>query len=1249
MNLYSKTFNLSYDDDLSIISNFFSNEIGTSVYLIQQVLLNAENYNNIKLTILYYKDTDYPLGDSDDLKFTEIGNSYYYQSIVNIPLSPIVSGAVTVTGQILDSSNINLPSGFNDQLLELNLSSYSAEDLVEINLDNAYLSGRAGEQFLNDTSIWTRIDEQAYLDKDNKPDETTRAPKGRLRVGRTRFSRNTNVDAIISEINQVGHLLLWSVAHITRLTDIIYYFYVVDQEPCLVNSFPANNSRLVIGYMPNDLILRYDAPILADSLSGNPYYIYSGFNNYSIIDSSNLNLSADNLTVVIGLSGYVKSPGIYNVVSTTGLRSISGIYCTSPSKITLYVDSGMYDGGAQLTYSGSGVVDLPYMLYTDPIIIPNNYKVLVAGSGISTEDSSKYRTYHVSNYSSITGHLSDNSIHYTTGEISISSSQVSNFNSTTLGLLNPLSGDFTGHVGNTGVHYLQSDIIITESQISDLKSYALASDYTGFTGQVGNVSKLVYTDGSRGFTSAQSGVSPTQSYHLATRGYVDSSVAGITGGGGASTSGSYITWDTDNPSLSNFRNLTGRTGIAITNDGTSVVLDSTFYGNFTGHSGDASIHYTQGSISITSSQVSNFDSSVNSLTLNISGKLDSLSGNYISHTGNSTIHFTQAQISIPSSQITDFSSQVNTIVDPISTKLDSVSGTFTGHTGDSTVHFTQAQISITESQISNLGSYATNAKVNAISGVLVAHTGDSTVHFTQASISIPSTQISDWSEAVDDRVSTLLSGATGIGVNYIDASNVLYIYVTGLGHQNLTGLTNDDHSKYIYKSPAGSSRNTISPTDDYTALSINQSIAGTSSDIFVITNGALVKKVYVDGTGYLSIVNNPTASTHAVNLSYLTSNYTSSSTFTGYTGQVGSTSKLVYTDGTRGFTSAISGQDPTNSYDLATKHYVDINVGGSGSSPGGQTNSIQFNDAGSFGGAAGLYWNSSNSSLTLSGSAPYLSLTVGTGDPSVPASGYLDIYAKKIAGRSFPKWMGSAGLDTPFQPSLFSNRISLALPGATTAVSSVGLTLATAVGTRSTPTPTSTNFSSQIFRTQVVSAATTNSAAEEKATVLQCWRGNSTGFGGFFFSTRFATWSSTALQRWFFGLLGTVSAISTSQDPATLTNCIGIGCASGDNNLQFLTNDGAGSCTKTDLGSSFPVQGTGWYDLTLFCKPNDSQIEYRIQRFDVTPLVEVTGFADPSNLPTSTTFLCPHLYGNNGGTAAAVTFAWNRIYIESDY
>lgn len=290
-------------------------------------------------------------------------------------------------------------------------------------------------------------------------------------------------------------------------------------------------------------------------------------------------------------------------------------------------------------------------------------------------------------------------------------------------------------------------------------------------------------------------------------------------------------------------------------------------------------------------------------------------------------------------------------------------------------------------------------------------------------------------------------------------------------------------------------------------------------------------------------------------------------------------------------------------------------------------------------------WNS----LAYRELSPAVSALVMTAiaDPSTPGAGYLNLYTKSIAGRLMVKVKGPSGLDTAIQPAIFQNGMIVISPGNSTAFSVVGHALPTAVGTVSHPALSASNQRTQTRRGILTSAATANSVAESRIAATICWRGDSPGLGGFFHTTRFAISSSTANQRCFAGFTSSTSATAATQNPSSLTNCLIAGWDSADSNLQVMYNDAAGACTKIDLGTDFPANTPdAIYELTLFAKPNDTSVFYRVVRLDTGSMTEgeLT-----SNLPASTTFLAWHAYANNGGTAAAVVLELMRMYTETDY
>ena len=302
-------------------------------------------------------------------------------------------------------------------------------------------------------------------------------------------------------------------------------------------------------------------------------------------------------------------------------------------------------------------------------------------------------------------------------------------------------------------------------------------------------------------------------------------------------------------------------------------------------------------------------------------------------------------------------------------------------------------------------------------------------------------------------------------------------------------------------------------------------------------------------------------------------------------------------------------------------------------------------------GNGGTPWNSLPYKA-LTGEMQALLLGSQSTDPSSPAADKLTVFAKSVGGRQMLKWIGPSGLDTPVQPAIFSNSIQNISPGTTTAVSVFGMGAPTVVGTASHPTISAGSMRLSARRANVVSAATANAAAELRVATPQCYRGEvvtGKNVGGFFLSQRFACATTTALQRLAFGLFNTTAAIATTQSPSSLTSCIFAGWDSGDTNLQIMSNDASGTCTKVNLGSNFPANNTSAiYDVVFFAAPASNTVTWRVNRMDVD-VPAVSGIIDTiANLPAMTALLSWHGYMNNGGTAAASSFDLMRMYLEID-
>mgnify|MGYP000925200367 FL=1 len=298
--------------------------------------------------------------------------------------------------------------------------------------------------------------------------------------------------------------------------------------------------------------------------------------------------------------------------------------------------------------------------------------------------------------STFTGHTGDTSIHFTQGQISIPSSQISDFNSSVATIVGTEVGPYlaalvavdtnltnilTGHTGNTSIHFTQSQISIPSSQISDFTEAAQDALGSAITGGLGV--SVVYNDAAGVINVGLSGSLYTgltghtgnstihftvdsidhrfiQAIGINSHDDIDASITVLNDHIGDTANPHAVTASqVGAPTVSQFTGHTGNTNnphnVTISQIGAASLT------GFTGHTGRTDIHFTQSQISITASQVSDFVTVSNDLIVAIAGPIyteliyrDSLVSGYVTgHTGVTGIHFTQSEINIPLNQLSD--------------------------------------------------------------------------------------------------------------------------------------------------------------------------------------------------------------------------------------------------------------------------------------------------------------------------------------------------------------------------------------------------------------------------------------------------------------------------------------------------------------------------------------------------------------------------------------------------------------------
>ena len=322
-------------------------------------------------------------------------------------------------------------------------------------------------------------------------------------------------------------------------------------------------------------------------------------------------------------------------------------------------------------------------------------------------------------------------------------------------------------------------------------------------------------------------------------------------------------------------------------------------------------------------------------------------------------------------------------------------------------------------------------------------------------------------------------------------------------------------------------------------------------------------------------------------------------------------------------------------------------AGGGGGTPGGADTQVQFNDAGAFGGDADYTWNKTNNDLVLGGTDTGVTMAGITNEPSAPAAGNMNIYAKAVAGKMMLKVKGPSGLDTPLQPSLMQNNIVLWTPTTATAGVWQG-SVGAGAGTYTTALPTTTSTYTSMKRARWANVVTTtNQVLGQRNTEAMFYRSSVAGQGGFYFYARtgFDVWTNGG--RFFAGLHTGTGVVTLDPSAAGNLNTVGFAVDAADNGaISFMTRDGSGTGTKAATGLTI-TSGKG-YDVAFFAAPNSSQITWRIT--DLNTGTEASGTAT-ATLPTTNTMLTAGALASNAAltTVTAIQLGVNRIYVETDY
>lgn len=284
-------------------------------------------------------------------------------------------------------------------------------------------------------------------------------------------------------------------------------------------------------------------------------------------------------------------------------------------------------------------------------------------------------------------------------------------------------------------------------------------------------------------------------------------------------------------------------------------------------------------------------------------------------------------------------------------------------------------------------------------------------------------------------------------------------------------------------------------------------------------------------------------------------------------------------------------------------------------------------------------------------------------DSVVPGTDQLTFVPSRIAagsGKVIPRFHGEDGTFKSMQDHLGRNTVVWAQArgnGTTALTPGTGQGLLSAVGTATTRNVTAGNRVQRAKRLGYVSVATAGAGTAglyAVAASAQYTLGTAAAIplGGFFHIWIFACSDAApvagAVQ--FVGMSSSVSGPSATQNPAVMTNVVGVAQITGSANLHIVYG-GSAAQTPIDLGVNFPAADvTALYELMLYAPPNSTnKVGWRVENMSTGAVASgvVTGVAGTA-LPANTTLLGMRATRGNGPTTAlAVGIDLVSYYIES--
>jgi len=269
--------------------------------------------------------------------------------------------------------------------------------------------------------------------------------------------------------------------------------------------------------------------------------------------------------------------------------------------------------------------------------------------------------------------------------------------------------------------------------------------------------------------------------------------------------------------------------------------------------------------------------------------------------------------------------------------------------------------------------------------------------------------------------------------------------------------------------------------------------------------------------------------------------------------------------------------------------------------------------------------SSTQGTILYRDAADWVALAPGT-------AGY--VLQTKGAGQN-PAWVLGSGGGSGVTPDIAVNLTYIPASFGTNAVSGVGMA-ATVSNTASISYDATNTFT----RTPQVRTGPTaaNTFGQVRSTSALFQSG-----AGLKYSGQFGVHTAGANMRINCGFHATWGGAS---DPSNAVNAFFVGKDSADTNLQIMHNDGAGTCTKIDLGANFPANTsqTDHYYVELTIDVGGASASYYVHRVNTGDTATGT---IATNLPTTNIGMFACQFGASGATATACYLSFMGFQVQT--